>query len=98
MIRGSQKVRVVNPQCKCASRVTVVRCVCVCVCLSVCLLSHILSMECTFVLKTLSRTQQATKVCEDFPERTVFKSYAVKHERKNQYANYSNLPWSAFSA
>ena len=32
------------------------------VCLSVCLLSHISPMERLFVLKTLSRTQQATKV------------------------------------
>ena len=36
--------------------------VCVCVCLSVCLLSHISPMERLFVLKTLSRTQRATKV------------------------------------
>ena len=34
----------------------------VCVCLSVCLLSHISPMERLFVLKTLSRTQRATKV------------------------------------
>ena len=32
------------------------------VCVSVCLLSHISPMECLFVLKTLSRTQRATKV------------------------------------
>ena len=32
------------------------------VCLSVCLLSHISPMERLFVLKTLSRTQRATKV------------------------------------
>ena len=38
------------------------RSVCVCVCLSVCLLSHISPMERLFVLKTLSRTQRATKV------------------------------------
>ena len=36
--------------------------VCVSVCLSVCLLSHISPMERLFVLKTLSRTQRATKV------------------------------------
>ena len=34
----------------------------VCVCLSVCLLSHISPTERLFVLKTLSRTQRATKV------------------------------------
>ena len=36
--------------------------VCLCVCLCVCLLSHISPMERLFVLKTLSRTQRATKV------------------------------------
>ena len=39
-------------------------------------------------------TQRATgrKVCGDLSETTAFKSNAVKHERKSQYA------WSAFSA
>ena len=37
-------------------------CVCVSVCLCVCLLSHISHTERLFVLKTLSRTQRATKV------------------------------------
>ena len=37
-------------------------CVCVSVCLCVCLLSHISPTEHLFVLKTLSRTQRATKV------------------------------------
>ena len=36
--------------------------VCLCVCVSVCLLSHISPTERLFVLKTLSRTQQVTKV------------------------------------
>ena len=36
--------------------------VCMYVCLSVCLLSHISPTERLFVLKTLSRTQRATKV------------------------------------
>ena len=44
----------VNPRRACAARVTVVG--------SVCLLSHISPMERLFVLKTLSRTQRATKV------------------------------------
>ena len=52
----------INPRRACAARVTVVGSVCVCVCLSVCLLSHISPMERLFVLKTLSRTQRATKV------------------------------------
>ena len=36
--------------------------VCLCVCVCVCLLSHISPTERLFVLKTLSRTQRATKV------------------------------------
>ena len=43
------------------------------VCVSVCLLSHVSPMERLFVLKTLSRTQQATKVkknCGVFSETT----------------------------
>ena len=32
------------------------------------------------------------KICGDFPETIAFKRYAAKHERKNQYANYSGLP------
>ena len=53
---------IINPRRACAARVTVVGSVCLCVCVSVCLLSHISPMERLFVLKTLSRTQRATKV------------------------------------
>ena len=49
----------INPRRACAARVTVVG---LCVCVSVCLLSHISPLERLFVLKTLSRTQRATKV------------------------------------
>ena len=49
---------VVNPGCACAVRVTVVGSVCVCACL----LSHISPQERLFVLKLLSRSQQATEV------------------------------------
>ena len=45
---------IINPRRACAARVTVVG--------SVCPLSHISPMERLFVLKTLSRTQLATKV------------------------------------
>ena len=48
----------INPQCACAARVTVVGSAYLCVCL----LTHISPMERLFVLKTLSCTQQATKV------------------------------------
>ena len=56
-IRATQR-RVINPRRACAARVTVLGSVC----LSVCLLSHISCTERLFVLKTLSRTQRATKV------------------------------------
>ena len=52
-----------------------------------CVLSHISPTEHLFVLKTLSRTQRATKVkifVGILPETTAFKSYAAKHERKSQ--------------
>ena len=56
-LRNSQyckhKYALINPRRACAARVT-----CVCVCL----LSNISPMERLFVLKTLSRTQRATKV------------------------------------
>ena len=56
-------------------------------------------LERLLVLKTLSRTQWATpKICGDLPETTAFKRYAAKQERRSQYANYSDLPVSAFSA
>ena len=45
-------------------------------------------MERIFVLKTLSGTQRATKICGDLPETTAFKSYAA-----NQY---SDLPVVSF--
>ena len=51
-------VAIINPRRACAARVTVVGSVCVSVCVS----GHISPMERLFVLKTLSRTQRATKV------------------------------------
>ena len=39
-------------------------------------------MERLFVLKTLSHTQWATKICGDLPETTAFKSYTA-----NQYCD-----------
>ena len=79
---------IINPRRACAARVTVLGSVCLCVCL----LSHISPTERLFVLKTLSRTQRATKVKKfvhwDLLETTAFKSYAAKHERKSQYANF----------
>ena len=38
------------------------------------------------------------KICGDLPERTVFKSYAAKQERKSQYANLPAYLLSAFFA
>ena len=39
---------------------------------------------------------EGQKICGDLPETTAFKSYAAKHERKSQYANYSDLPAVGF--
>ena len=58
-IRQLQFCSFFNPRRACAARVTVVGSVCT---LCVCLLSHISPKERLFVLKTLSRTQRATKV------------------------------------
>ena len=58
---GCRVCLLVNPRRVCAARVIVLGSVCLSVCLSV-LLSHISPMEHLFVLKTLSRTQQARKV------------------------------------
>ena len=56
--RAAWHMTIINPRRACAARVTVVGSVCLCVCL----LSHISPLERLFVLKTLSRTQRATKV------------------------------------
>ena len=45
---------------------------------------------------TYSAGNEGQKICGDLPETTAFKSYAAKYERKGQYANYSDLPMSAF--
>ena len=56
---GGVPQKLINPRRACAARVTVVV---VSVCLSVCPLSHISPLGLLFVVKTLLRTQQATKV------------------------------------
>ena len=45
---------------------------------------------------TYSAGNEGQKICGDLPETTAFKSYAAKHERKSQYANYSDLPAVGF--
>ena len=69
-------VCVLCSQCTCTARVTVVIlvcvCVCVCVCVSVCLLSHISTLELLFVLKTLSCTR---KICGSFSENVLLQRY-----------------------
>ena len=47
---------------------------------------------------TYSAGKEGQNICGDLPETTAFKSYSAKHERKSQYANYFDLPMSAFSA
>ena len=45
---------------------------------------------------TYSEGNEGQKICGDLPETTAFKSNAAKHERKRQYANYSDLPDVSF--
>ena len=45
---------------------------------------------------TYSAGNEGGKICGDLSETTAFKSYAAKHERKSQYANYSDLPAVSF--
>ena len=45
---------------------------------------------------TYSAGKEGEKICGDLPETTAFKSYVVKHERKSQYANFSDLPAVSF--
>ena len=94
-IHEEQRERdIINPRRACAARVTVVGSVCVSV------KSH-LTYGASFRPEnavTYSAGNEGEKICGDLPETTAFKSYAAKHERKSQYANYSDLPMSAFSA
>ena len=45
---------------------------------------------------TYSAGKEGQNICGDLPETTAFKSYAAKHERIRQYANYSDLPAFSF--
>ena len=69
------------------------------VCLSVCLLkSHLIygAAVCPENAVTYSAGKEGQNICGDFPETSVFKSHAAKHEQKSQYANYSDLPAVSF--
>ena len=82
---------IINPRRACAARVTVVGSVCLSVCLSVkSHLSYGASVSPENAV-TYSAGNEGQKICGDLPEMTAFKSYAAKHERKSQYANYSDL-------
>ena len=39
---------------------------------------------------------EGRKICGDLPETTAFKTYAAKPERRNQYANFADLPTVSF--
>ena len=70
--------------------------VCLCVCLSV--KSHLTygaSVRPENAV-TYSAGNEGQKICGDLPETSAFKSYAAKHERKSQYANFSDLPDVSF--
>ena len=43
-----------------------------------------------------SADNEGRKICRDLSETTAVKSYAAKHERKSQYANYSDIPVVSF--
>ena len=43
-----------------------------------------------------STGNEGQTICGDLPETTAFKRYAVKQERRSQYANYSDLPAVSF--
>ena len=91
-------MHIINPRRACAARVTVLGSVCVSVCLSV--MSHLTygaSVRPENAV-TYSAGNEGQKICGDLPETTAFKSYAAKHERKSQYANFQTYPRSAFSA
>ena len=82
----------INPRRACAARVTVLGSVCLSV------KSHLTygaSVRPENAV-TYSAGNEGQKICGDLPETTAFKSYAAKHERKSQYANF--LTRSAFSA
>ena len=70
--------------------------VCVSVCLSV--KSHLTYGASVRPENTVTYSvgNEGQKICGDLPETTAFKSYAAKHERKSQYANYSDLPAVGF--
>ena len=89
-------VYIFNPRRACAARVTVVGFVCLSVCLSV--KSHLTygaSVRPENAV-TYSAGNEGQKICGDLPETSAFKSYAAKHERKSQFANYSDLPDVSF--
>ena len=70
--------------------------VCVCVCLSV--KSHLTYGASVRPENTVTHSagNEGQKICGDLPETTAFKSYSAKHERKSQYANYSDSPVVSF--
>ena len=78
----------INPRCACAARIIVLGSVC-------------LSVNSHFTYGASDHPKNAVMysagnegqyIGGDMPETTAFKSYAVKHERKSQYANFYDLP------
>ena len=71
-----------------------------CVCLSVCVSVESYLTQgasvCPENAVTYSAGNKGQKICGDLPETTAFKSNTAKHERKSQYANYSDLPDVSF--
>ena len=67
----------------------------VCLFVRVSVASHLWSVHSENAV-TYSAGNERKRFCGDLPETTAFKSSAVKHERKSQYANYSDLPAVSF--
>ena len=89
---GTMPIPTINPRRACAAKVTVLRSVCLSV------KSHLTygaSVRPENAV-TYSACNEGQNICGNLPETTAIKSYAVKHERKSQYANYSDLPAVSF--
>ena len=87
----------INPRRACAARVKALGLCVLCGCVSV--KSHLISRMSNQAINEhayLMRYERQ-KICGDLPETTAFKSYAAKHERKSQYANFPAYPRSTFS-
>ena len=83
---------IINSRHACTARVTVLGSVCVSVETQ---LTYGASVHPENAV-TYAAGKEGKTLCGYLPEMTALKSYATKHERKSQYANYSDLPAVSF--